>query len=185
MEQTMEAAWLRPSPALICGAEKQPPKGAIIDALGRQWQTNPESSICSHFGTPGETSPPQSNRSNYNYLVPLPLTRIKSPKSNRRYPRIPTPKGIWVSWQHDGAQHVSRVRDLNVGGLFIDAPNPPPVGTSITLLFSVPEGEIRSSALVKNVTPGEGMGVQFVAMSQEHAVRLQTLFSRLLRSSDM
>ncbi|MGC1942166.1 MAG: PilZ domain-containing protein [Candidatus Acidiferrales bacterium] len=108
---------------------------------------------------------------------------VNHSKSNRRYPRIPTPKNVWVSWQHDGKQNVSRVRDLNVGGLFIDTPNPPPVGTSITLLFSVPEGEIRGSALVRNVTPGEGMGVQFVAMTQEHAVRLQTLFSRLLRSS--
>jgi hypothetical protein len=103
-------------------------------------------------------------------------------RSNRRFPRIPTPKGVWVSWQHGGEQNVSRVRDLNIGGLFIDTPNPPPAGTSITLLFSVPEGEIRSSALVKNVTPGVGMGVQFVAMSQEAAVRLQTLFTRLLRS---
>ena len=87
-----------------------------------------------------------------------------------------------MSWQHGGEQNVSRVRDLNIGGLFIDTPNPPPSGTSLTLLFSVPEGEIRSSALVKNVSPGEGMGVQFVAMSQEAAVRLQTLFTRLLRS---
>jgi PilZ domain len=104
-------------------------------------------------------------------------------KSNRRFPRIPTPKGVWVSWQSDGQQNVSRVRDLNIGGLFIDTANPPAVGSSITLLFSVPEGEIRSSALVRNAIPGEGMGVQFVAMTQEHAVRLQTLFSRLLRSS--
>jgi PilZ domain len=107
---------------------------------------------------------------------------VNPSKSNRRYPRIPTPKGVWVSWQNDGNQNVSRVRDLNIGGLFIEATQPPPVGATITLLFSVPEGEIRSSALVKNVSPGEGMGVQFVAMTQEHSVRLQTLFSRLLRS---
>jgi hypothetical protein len=108
---------------------------------------------------------------------------VNPSKNNRRYPRIPTPKGVWVSWQHEGSQNVSRVRDLNIGGLFIDTKTPPAVGTSITVLFSVPEGEIRSSALVLNVTPGEGMGVQFVAMSQEHSVRLQTLFTRLLRSS--
>ena|GEM_PF-693620 len=103
-------------------------------------------------------------------------TLVDPSKSNRRYLRIATPKGIWVSWQHDASQNVSRVRDLNIGGLFIETKTPPPVGASITLLFAVPEGEIRSSALVRNVTPGEGMGVQFVAMSQEHAVRLQTLF---------
>lgn len=106
-------------------------------------------------------------------------------RSNRRYPRIPTPKGVWVSWQHDGTQQVSRVRDLNIGGLFIETKTPPKVGASITLLFSVPEGEIRSSAIVRNVTPSEGMGVQFVAMSQKHAVRIQTLFTRLLRAIEL
>ena len=120
----------------------------------------------------------------YNYRLDLSAPLVTPSKSNRRYPRIPTPKGVWVSWQHDGSQSVSRVRDLNIGGLFIDTKTPPPVGTSITLLFSVPEGEIRSTAVVRNVTPGEGMGVQFMAMSQEHAVRLQTLFTRLLRSSN-
>ena len=123
-------------------------------------------------------------RRRYNYGLDLSTPLVTPSKSNRSYPRIPTPKGVWVSWQHDGAQSVSRVRDLNVGGLFIESKTPPPVGASITLLFSVPEGEIRSSAVVRNVTPGEGMGVQFMAMSQEHAVRLQTLFTRLLRSSN-
>ena len=118
----------------------------------------------------------------YNCHLDPAATSVASSRANRRYPRIPTPKGVWVSWQNGGKQCVSRVRDLNIGGLFIEATTPPPVGTSITLLFSVPEGEIRSSAIVKNIAPREGMGVQFVAMSQEHAVRLQTLFSRLLRS---
>ena len=91
---------------------------------------------------------------------------------------------MWVSWQYDGTQNVSRVHDLNIGGLFIDTKMPPPIGSSLSLLFSVQEGEIRSSAIVRNITPEEGMGVEFVAMSQEHAVRLQTLFTRLLRSSN-
>ncbi len=123
-------------------------------------------------------------RRRYNCCLTLSPAPVTHSRSNRRYPRIPTPKGVWVSWQHDGAQHVSRVRDLNIGGLFIESQTPPKLGASITLLFSVPEGEIRSSAIVRNVTPGEGMGVQFVAMTQEHAVRLQTLFSRLLRAMD-
>jgi hypothetical protein len=131
-----------------------------------------------------QAPPAMSNRRPYNRRLDLSPPLINPSKSNRRYPRIPTPKGVWVSWQHEGEQNVSRVRDLNIGGLFIESDTPPPVGTSITLLFSVPEGEIRSSALVRNVTLGGGMGVQFVAMSQEHAVRLQTLFTRLLRSSN-
>ena len=76
------------------------------------------------------------------------------------------------------------MRDLNTGGLFIDTKTLPLIGSSLSLLFSVQEGKVRSLAIVRNITPDEGMGVEFVAMSQEHAVRLQTLFTRLLRSSD-
>ncbi len=102
------------------------------------------------------------------------------PKSNRKYPRIPTPKGVWVAWQ-DGTQgSVSRVRDLNVGGLFIATPVPPAPGREITVLLSVPEGEIRGKAVVRNVTPGEGMGVAFKEISLQDAARLENLIVRLL-----
>ncbi|HTR46452.1 MAG TPA: PilZ domain-containing protein [Verrucomicrobiae bacterium] len=103
-------------------------------------------------------------------------------KSRRRYERIPTPKGLWVAWQHNNSQSVSRVRDLNVGGLFIAAPDPLPPGTTVTILLSVPEGEIRSQAVVRNITPGEGMGIEFRDMSKADAERLDKLVTRLLRS---
>ncbi len=105
-----------------------------------------------------------------------------SPKNKRRDPRIPTPQGIWVSWHASGQQSVSRVRELNFGGLFVTTPNPPPVGTLLTLLLSVLEGEIRTRAVVRDATPGQGMGVEFTEMGQEAALRLQTLIARLLRS---
>lgn len=104
-------------------------------------------------------------------------------KSKRRYPRIPTPQGVWVAWQDGQQQNVSRVRDLNIGGLFIAHPIPSVIGATITILLSVSEGEIRTSAIVRNAVQGEGMGVEFTGMGQEAAVRLQTLITRLLRSS--
>lgn len=103
-------------------------------------------------------------------------------KSKRRYERIPTPKGLWVAWQHNSNQNVSRVRDLNVGGLFVSTPTPAPQGTVVTVLLSVPEGEIRSQAVVRNVTPGEGMGIEFKDMNQQDADRLEKLVARLLRA---
>jgi hypothetical protein len=112
----------------------------------------------------------------------LNLIAEDSPKNKRRYPRIPTPQGIWVSW-NGGSQHgASRVRELNMGRLFISTPGPPPVSTLLTLLLSVPEGEIRTGAVVRNTSPGKGMGVEFTEMGQESAVRLQILIARLVRS---
>lgn len=104
-------------------------------------------------------------------------------KSKRRYDRIPTPKGLWVAWQHNtNQQNVSRVRDLNVGGMFVATPIPVPTGAVIQILLSVPEGEIRSQAVVRNVTPGEGIGVEFKDMSAQDADRIEKLVTRLLRS---
>ena len=102
------------------------------------------------------------------------------PKSNRRYQRIPTPKGVWVAWQNGTQSSVSRVRDLNIGGLFIATPTPAPVGAVVTVLLSVPEGEIRSRTVVRNVVQGEGMGVEFANIAEADAARLDKLISRLL-----
>ncbi len=107
------------------------------------------------------------------------MTRDGS-KADRRHQRVSTPKGVWVAWQNDKQQNVSRVRDLNVGGMFIATPTPLPAGTDLPVLMSVPEGEIRSKATVRNVVAGEGMGVQFTEISAESQARLDTLVARLL-----
>ena len=107
----------------------------------------------------------------------------KVEKSKRRYPRIQTPLGIWVAWQGDNIkQNVSRVSDLNLGGLFISTPDPAPVGTVLTLLLSVPEGEIRGRAAVRGVN-AEGMGVEFTEIAKVDQERLQSLVARLLAAN--
>jgi PilZ domain len=105
-------------------------------------------------------------------------------KHLRRYPRIATPAGVWVAWQQDGQkQAVCRVCDLNVGGLFVATTTPAAVGSVISVLFSVPEGEIRGHATVRNVKADEGMGVQFTAMGGQDTERLRKLVARLLEST--
>ena len=87
-----------------------------------------------------------------------------------------------MAWHQGAQQNVSRVLDLNVGGLFVATPTPAPVATIVTILLSVPEGEIRSQAFVRNVTPGQGMGIEFRNMSQEDADRMERLVTRLLQA---
>jgi PilZ domain len=105
------------------------------------------------------------------------------PKLRRRYQRIATPKGLWVAWEHKNHQNVSRVRDLNIGGLFVATPTPPPEGETVQILLSLPEGQIKCHGLVRNITPNEGMGVEFKDLSPRDAERLDKLVSRLLRSN--
>lgn len=105
----------------------------------------------------------------------------ESGEKKRRYPRIELPKGMWVAWHDGGKRWVSRVRTLGMGGLYINIPDPPTVGTVVRLLFEVPSGEVRARAIVRDVKPGEGMGVEFREMTAEDRARLQQLLKRLIR----
>ena len=61
-----------------------------------------------------------------------------SVRNTRRYPRVSLPNGMPVSWHGADLQLFSRVKTLGMGGLFITAPNPPPVGSTLRLAFEVP-----------------------------------------------
>ena len=99
----------------------------------------------------------------------------------RQHPRITLPKGMWVAW-YGGAEHqISRVGTLGMGGIFICVAAPPPVGTSLKLAFEVPGGEVQAEGIVRNIVPGEGMGVQFTRLGVKDRLLLQRLLKRLLR----
>ncbi|MBZ5526713.1 MAG: PilZ domain-containing protein [Acidobacteriia bacterium] len=99
----------------------------------------------------------------------------------RRYERIDLPKGPQVAWQGGGKRVVSRVHSLSMGGLFIITEKPLDTGTTLKLMFDVPDGNVEAMAIVRTCNPGEGMGVQFSKMNQEDRARLDKLLRRLLR----
>ena len=104
---------------------------------------------------------------------------MKPSAKDRRYPRIGLPKGMRIAWQGRGLRTVARVVTLGLGGLFIDADNPPGVGEVIRVFFEVPGGDVRATAVVRDSQPGKGMGIEFAAMEPEPRARLQQLLRRL------
>ncbi len=68
-----------------------------------------------------------------------------------------------------------------MGGVFISAPDPPPVGTKLRLAFEVPGGNVHAEAIVRNIVPGEGMGVEFSRLELKDRILLEKLLKRLLR----
>lgn len=105
----------------------------------------------------------------------------KTSCQKRRYPRISLPKGMFVAWHGGDLQLFSRVRTISMGGLFIAVANPPAVSTKLRLAFEVPDGNVRAEAIVRNVVPGQGMGVEFTKIDLKGRVLLQRLVKRLLR----
>jgi PilZ domain len=105
----------------------------------------------------------------------------ETPRETRRHQRISLPQGMSVTWYGGGRQQVSRVKTLSMGGLFLCGSNTLRVGTDLTLVFEVPGGMVLADAVVRNIVPGEGMGVEFTKMNPESRVLLEGLLMRLLR----
>jgi PilZ domain len=97
----------------------------------------------------------------------------------RKRPRITLPRGMDVTWRGRGESVLSKVETISSGGLSIVAPEPPSVGELLHVSFEVPAGEVSARAVVRH-TRGEGMGIEFVAMSDEARSRLDQLLHKLL-----
>ena len=93
----------------------------------------------------------------------------------RCYERVARPNGITVTCYGAGAsdQQVSRVKALGMGGLFLCGSCVKPIGTSLKLIFEVPGGLVfAADAVVRNIRPGEGMGVEFTKIGPQDRAQL-------------
>ena len=106
---------------------------------------------------------------------------VTSP-SRRFTSRVHTPGDVWVCWKCQGREDISQVRNMSMGGLFIDTPQARPSGTVTRLDFLVAEGQIRADAVVRHARPGTGMGLKFTALSEQDRPKLAALITRLRRS---
>ncbi len=89
-----------------------------------------------------------------------------------------------ASWWHGNTPANVKcllVSVLALGGLFISTPEPPPAGELIKVVFEIPGGDVRARAVVCDSRPGEGMGIQFTAMTQDARARLNQLMKILTR----
>lgn len=108
----------------------------------------------------------------------LPSRPLTTP-SRRLTSRVPTPGDVWVYWQCRGREDVSRVRDMSMGGLFIETPEPKAEGVLARLNFLVQEGQIRADAVVRHAESGVGLGLKFTALSEQDRPKLAALLTRL------
>jgi PilZ domain len=106
--------------------------------------------------------------------------RPRSHFERRKNQRILTPTGLWVSCKFDDRRATLRVQDFSAAGALLVTEEAIPVGTRLELLFSVPEGEIRTLGVVRSFTQGRGIGVEFVSMEANAFDLILKLVKRLL-----
>ena len=110
---------------------------------------------------------------------PQGAVRMQKPSYPRRFfSRVETRVDVWVYWCLKGREETSRVRDLSLGGLFVETAKPTAVGASVKLYFLVQEDQIGAEAVVRHVK-SRGLGLKFSAMGNADQKRLKALMARL------
>lgn len=99
--------------------------------------------------------------------------------SRRMTSRVDLPEGLWVYWWCNEHEDLSRVRNLGIGGLYIETAKVRPTGVKTNLDFLVPEGRIRTEAAVCHAKERNGMGLKFIAVSEADRANLAALLVRL------
>ena len=79
-------------------------------------------------------------------------------------------------------EDTSRVRDISVGGLFVETLKVCPVDAVVELHFLVEDGGINANATVRYVKPGTGIGLQFKSVRGEDQAHFSTMIKRLIQS---
>ena len=99
--------------------------------------------------------------------------------SRRFSSRFETPEGVWVFWNADGREDLARVRNLSLGGLFIETAASKKVDSQMKIDFLVEEGQISAEAVVRRAEPSRGLALKFTKLTDADRSRLTALVNRL------
>ena len=99
--------------------------------------------------------------------------------SRRHHKRVDDPQGVLIDWRCEHCQDTSRVRDISVGGLFIETKKNAPIDATVELNFLVEDGGIDAKATVRYVPPGVGVGLQFKNVRTEDQDHFAAMMRRI------
>jgi hypothetical protein len=99
--------------------------------------------------------------------------------SRRHHKRVENPPGVWVYWRCGRNEDTSRVRDIGVGGIFIETKKILPIEATVELNFLVEDGGIVAKATVRYVLPGVGAGLQFKNVRTEDQPQFAAMMKRI------
>jgi len=91
----------------------------------------------------------------------------------RRSARVPFVASAEIIDDEENTRSSSQVSDLSLHGCCIRAPNPFPVGTSVTIEIYRDEEFLEALAMVAYFTPQKAMGLAFTSMEPRFAAILK------------
>ena len=96
--------------------------------------------------------------------------------------RVPfTIQSTNIYWRCGRSEDTSRVRDISVGGVFIETKKSLPLDATVELNFLVEDGGIVAKAAVRYVLPSIGIGLQFKTVRTEDQPLFAAMIKRIIR----
>lgn len=99
-------------------------------------------------------------------------------KEKRREVRVPV--DLWIEAEREGELYYQRASNLSVGGAYFVQTVPLPLGTRVSLKFTLPGDAKEIACNGEIVTAKElGMGVHFVDLKHDDRARIEKLVNKL------
>ncbi|MBV9215610.1 MAG: PilZ domain-containing protein [Acidobacteria bacterium] len=99
----------------------------------------------------------------------------------RKYPRVSLQTEIWIGQDGIYTRTDEVLRDLSIGGAFVQSHQIFPVGAVVNLRFRIPGGAFATcTAIVRNLLEGDGFGVQFLDLSSDNRRILEREIEKIL-----
>ena len=92
---------------------------------------------------------------------------------------------VWLGQDGFFTRTTECLSNVSVGGAFIATAQGFPVGAIVGLRFALgPAFFINSTVIIRNVNPGQGIGVEFLDISPENRHRLQVFIQQRAAAAD-
>ena len=93
--------------------------------------------------------------------------------------RVEAPTDFWATWSYREHDKLSRVINLSLGGLLIEASSTVPLGARVLVSFQAQEGDIVGEATVRHERQSNSLGLEFTSVSDEDRLRLAAVIARV------
>jgi type IV pilus assembly protein PilZ len=106
---------------------------------------------------------------------------MTSGNDKRKETRIPV--DLWIEAEREGELYYQRAGNLSVGGAFFVQTIPLPVGTRVSLKFTLP-GDTHEIVCEGDIVSAKdfGMGVQFVGLVPGDRARIEKVIAKLAKA---
>jgi hypothetical protein len=131
-------------------------------------------------GQPGTTKAGQMGllnlspeKSLWDFALPPPTFDGAAQKDRRTNPRMKCVNSAEVYLPGESAPIRTRTADLSAGGCFLEMPNPLRTGTEVRIALWVEDFKLWAGGKVITSTPGFGIGVKFIEMTEQDSSQLK------------